>query len=145
LSAEKTRDAYHQQFDIGQRTLLDVLDSENELFDSRRAYINAKSDYLVAIAQILANSGNLLETLQLKPIETLPEPDTRDTDFPDSCDTGYETPAFSDVNRIPAHSPTAPQETAASGARDGQAGAGAHSMPPLRRPLPVDAPPQLAP
>jgi adhesin transport system outer membrane protein len=32
------RDAYRQQFDIGQRSLLDLLNSENELHDARRAY-----------------------------------------------------------------------------------------------------------
>ncbi|UUZ55188.1 TolC family protein [Massilia sp. H-1] len=36
LSIEKARDAYRKQFDIGQRSLLDLLDSENELFQSKR-------------------------------------------------------------------------------------------------------------
>ena len=36
-AAEKTRDAYQQQFNFGQRTLLDLLDSENELFRARIA------------------------------------------------------------------------------------------------------------
>lgn len=40
-SAEKTRDAYQQQFNIGQRTLLDLLDSENELFRARTSLANA--------------------------------------------------------------------------------------------------------
>jgi adhesin transport system outer membrane protein len=37
LSTEKAREAYRQQFDIGQRTLLDVLDTQNEYFEASRA------------------------------------------------------------------------------------------------------------
>lgn len=33
---EKTRDAYRDQFNVGQRTLLDLLDTENELLSARR-------------------------------------------------------------------------------------------------------------
>jgi adhesin transport system outer membrane protein len=61
----QARDAYRKQFDIGQRTLLDVLDSENEVFVSHSAYLNGK--YTVAYAQyrILASMGKLLETLNV--------------------------------------------------------------------------------
>src|SRR5690606_31992948 len=34
ISSARARTAYRQQFDIGQRTLLDLLDGENEYFDS---------------------------------------------------------------------------------------------------------------
>ena len=33
VATAKVRDAYRQQFQIGQRTLLDLLNTENELFD----------------------------------------------------------------------------------------------------------------
>ncbi len=36
----QVRVAYMQQFKIGQRTLLDLLDTENELFDARQALTN---------------------------------------------------------------------------------------------------------
>ncbi len=36
--------AYNDQFDIGRRSLLDVLDSENEAFQSNRTYANAQYD-----------------------------------------------------------------------------------------------------
>ncbi len=64
-SSEQARDAYRKQFDIGERTLLDVLDSENEVFVSHTAYLNGK--YTVAYAQyrILASMGELLETLKV--------------------------------------------------------------------------------
>ncbi len=65
LSIEKARDAYRQQFDIGQRTLLDLLDTENELFQSRRAYAEAEYDQLFAYARVQAGMGNLFRALNL--------------------------------------------------------------------------------
>ena len=65
LSIEKARDAYRQQFDIGQRTLLDLLDTENELFQSRRAYVEAEYDQLIAYARVQAGMGNLFRALNL--------------------------------------------------------------------------------
>lgn len=63
LSTEKSREAYRQQFDIGQRTLLDLLDTENEYFEARRAYTNAAHDQVFAQARSLASMGQLLKTL----------------------------------------------------------------------------------
>ncbi|MBI4998772.1 MAG: TolC family outer membrane protein [Rhodocyclales bacterium] len=65
LATEKARDAYRKQFDIGQRTLLDLLDTENELFQAKRAYVNADHDLLVAQARSQASQGNLLQALEL--------------------------------------------------------------------------------
>ena len=65
LSIEKAREAYRKQFDIGQRTLLDLLDSENEYFQARRAYVNASYEHAIAHARTLAGMGNLLSTLQV--------------------------------------------------------------------------------
>ena len=75
LSTEKARDAYHQQFDIGQRTLLDLLDSENELFEAKRAYIEAEYDQLLAYARVQAGVGNLFKTLGLTRRDAGPLPD----------------------------------------------------------------------
>jgi adhesin transport system outer membrane protein len=65
LAIEKARDAYRMQFDIGQRTLLDVLDTENELFSARRAYANAEYDREIAYARVHAGMGNLFTRLGL--------------------------------------------------------------------------------
>jgi adhesin transport system outer membrane protein len=65
LATEKARDAYRKQFDIGQRTLLDLLDTENELFQARRAYVIAEYDLMTAQARTQASAGNLLQTLEL--------------------------------------------------------------------------------
>lgn len=63
LSIEKAREAYRRQFDIGQRTLLDLLDSENEYLQARRAYVNASHDSAIAHARTLAGMGQLLSAL----------------------------------------------------------------------------------
>lgn len=65
LSIEKAREAYRKQFDIGQRTLLDLLDTENEYFQARRAYSNATHDYAIAHARTLASMGALVPALQV--------------------------------------------------------------------------------
>ena len=58
-SALQTKEAYGKQFNIGQRTLLDLLDTENELFEAQRAYTNAEYDRLNAQYRILAGMGEL--------------------------------------------------------------------------------------
>ncbi|MGV2931653.1 TolC family outer membrane protein [Vreelandella venusta] len=65
LSSDRVRGAYQQQFDIGERTLLDVLDSENEYFEASRAYVNAKQNVLEADARTLASMGQLMLTLDV--------------------------------------------------------------------------------
>jgi adhesin transport system outer membrane protein len=67
VATTKVRDAYRQQFRIGQRTLLDLLDTENELFESRRALTNALYDLQVAEYRWLTLSHKLLPTLGLRP------------------------------------------------------------------------------
>lgn len=70
LATEKARDAYRKQFDIGQRTLLDLLDTENELFEARRAYVNGVHDHALAHARTQAGMGNLLASLNLQHRDT---------------------------------------------------------------------------
>lgn len=62
-SSENSRDAYQQQFALGQRTLLDLLDSENEVFTSRQDLVNAQYDQLYAMYRILNSMGSLLQGL----------------------------------------------------------------------------------
>ena len=69
LSTSKAREAYRQQFDIGQRSLLDLLDTENELYQARRALVNAEQDHQLAKFRVLAVNGSLLGALQLRPIQ----------------------------------------------------------------------------
>jgi adhesin transport system outer membrane protein len=77
LSTDKERVAFRAQFDIGKRTLLDVLDTENEYYTARRDYLNGEQDLLVAHAKYKSIAGELLDTLSLKNIDmTPPHPDT---------------------------------------------------------------------
>jgi len=59
LAIEKARDAYRQQFDIGQRSLLDLLNAENELYTARRAYANAEHDLALAYVRTHAALNQL--------------------------------------------------------------------------------------
>jgi adhesin transport system outer membrane protein len=63
LAIEKARDAYRQQFDIGQRSLLDLLNAENEVYTARRAYANAEHDLGLAYARAHAALDQLGATL----------------------------------------------------------------------------------
>ena len=65
LSQDKTRRAYRDQFDLGQRTLLDLLDSQNEFFDTQRAYVSAQADLLISQASTLSNMGLLLAAMDV--------------------------------------------------------------------------------
>jgi adhesin transport system outer membrane protein len=62
-ATEATRDAYAKQFNIGQRTLLDLLDAENELFTARTDYANGQYEERFANYRLMADMGKLLDTL----------------------------------------------------------------------------------
>ncbi len=61
----RVRDAYTQQFQIGQRDLLDVLDAENELFLDRVNFTTAQYVERFAVYRVLAVIGTLLDTLEV--------------------------------------------------------------------------------
>ncbi|NLY28859.1 MAG: TolC family outer membrane protein [Alcaligenaceae bacterium] len=72
-SMEKVSVAAEQQFQIGQRSLLDLLDTANELFDSRRARLNGEYDLLKLEYRWLALAHRLLPELGLaEPLGTRP-------------------------------------------------------------------------
>ncbi|NOT84755.1 MAG: TolC family outer membrane protein [Methylococcaceae bacterium] len=58
-SSTKALNAYKQQFNIGQRTLLDLLDSTNEMYLANINYTEAKYKELGARYRILASMGRL--------------------------------------------------------------------------------------
>ena len=70
-ASDKTRIAYKSQFGIGQRSLLDLLDSEVELFNARSAYIDAKYAESFAIYEVLMNTGDVVEHLGLSDEEVM--------------------------------------------------------------------------
>jgi adhesin transport system outer membrane protein len=62
VAISKARVAYRNQFDIGQRTLLDLLDTENEYFETRGAVINGEVDLLITEARTLASMGRFIDS-----------------------------------------------------------------------------------
>ena len=64
-----TQQAYKKQFDLGRRTLLDLLDTENELFEARRNYVNAETDHTIAKYRVMNARGQLLNGLRIDPQE----------------------------------------------------------------------------
>lgn len=55
--------AYRDQFNLDRRTLLDVLDAQNELFVSRSNALNAEYLEMFAVYRLLALKGSLLPSL----------------------------------------------------------------------------------
>lgn len=69
-SGMATREAYVKQFQIGQRSLVDLLNAENEYFNARFAFITAEYTALTSALRIHAGMGQLLPMLGIPvPIE----------------------------------------------------------------------------
>jgi adhesin transport system outer membrane protein len=80
----RVRESYQKQFSIGERTLLDLLDSENELFTASRRLVEIRHLELFTQYRIKATIGELLKSQgvvapmasvvqsELKPEATLP-------------------------------------------------------------------------
>ncbi|MEZ9199848.1 TolC family outer membrane protein [Shewanella sp. 10N.286.54.B9] len=65
IAAKDTQVAYSQQFNLGQRTLLDLLDTENELFEARKDYLESEYDEIVSQYRVLNATGQLLDSLRV--------------------------------------------------------------------------------
>ena len=57
--------AYRKQFNLGQRTLIDLLDQENEVFQARINLVNGQNDVAFSTYRILAGTGKLLWALEV--------------------------------------------------------------------------------
>lgn len=67
---EKVANVYLDQFSLDRRTLLDVLDAQNELFVSRSNHISSLYTEIFAVFRVLALEGKMLSTLGIpKPRE----------------------------------------------------------------------------
>lgn len=64
-STSDTAIAYEKQYRIGQRTLLDVLNTENELFEARKDYLDAHYQEQYAKYRVLNACGILLDALMV--------------------------------------------------------------------------------
>ncbi|MEH6395978.1 TolC family outer membrane protein [Pseudoalteromonas sp.] len=63
--ASQAQQGYDKQFDLGRRSLLDVLDSKIELFVARRNYLNAAFDERKASYRLINATGKLVEALRV--------------------------------------------------------------------------------
>ena len=59
-SQRLARLAYEDEFNLGSRSLLDLLDSQNELFNTQRALVRAETGLIARRAKALAEAGELL-------------------------------------------------------------------------------------
>lgn len=66
-SSLSARDNYRSQFTLGQRSLLDLLDSENEVFSASKALTNGEYDRLFSSYRVMTGEGKLLSTLGVAP------------------------------------------------------------------------------
>jgi adhesin transport system outer membrane protein len=55
----QTLESYRAQRELGRRTLLDVLNAENEYFNARSSLVNAEVDHLLDGYLVLASQGLL--------------------------------------------------------------------------------------
>jgi adhesin transport system outer membrane protein len=119
LSTSKARQAYQQQFDIGQRSLLDLLDTENELYQARRALANAEYDLQLSAVRVLATSGTLLGALKLRPLsDELPSASGNNEGEDDLAQCDNQAPASPTLDRTfnsrPAYLPADPVKPVAT-------------------------------
>ncbi|MBQ4133560.1 MAG: TolC family outer membrane protein [Desulfovibrionaceae bacterium] len=61
--AKSTTSMYWEQFNIGQRSLLDVLNAENEIFSNSMQLVTARMNEVGSAYRLLALGGRLLESL----------------------------------------------------------------------------------
>ena len=85
IAIEKARDAYRKQFEINQRSLIDLLNAENELFEAKRAYTNATHDLAIAYARTHNQLGTILQALGITRYKSDKIPSPTDT----KVDIGY--------------------------------------------------------
>ncbi len=64
-ASRKTRTAYQDEFKVGKRTLLDLLDSQNEYYQSQIELARAENDEILSRYRILNGMGCLLRYLNL--------------------------------------------------------------------------------
>jgi|GEM_PF-5768975 len=65
-ASQLTRGAYNEQFKLNKRTLLDLLDSQNELYQSQNDYTRGQMEEVFSRYRIINGMGKLLPYLHMK-------------------------------------------------------------------------------
>ena len=77
-TTQRVRAAYQDQFGLGQRTLLDLLDSENELYNANRRYTEVRYTEEFSMYRVLATMGELLSKQRVSlPPEAIAQSEVR--------------------------------------------------------------------
>ncbi len=66
-SARDAREVFYEQYLLGFKSILDLLDADNEYFYSACQEVEAKADLVLAHWRLLALSGEILNELNLSP------------------------------------------------------------------------------
>lgn len=61
----ETLEGYRKQFSLGRRSLLDLLNTEDEYVNAMRSYVESESEYLITEYRILNGMGKLIEALEI--------------------------------------------------------------------------------
>ena len=61
VSSRSALDAAEASFEVGTRTVVDVLDATRNLYDSENQLANARYDYIINILQLKLSAGTLSE------------------------------------------------------------------------------------
>ena len=67
ILARQVVESYRQQFELGERSLLDVLDAENASFNARTALLSTRFAAEFARYRVVASTGRLLASLEIEP------------------------------------------------------------------------------
>ena len=61
--SREAKKLYHEQYNVGRRSLIDVLNSQVEVFNAAKTFVGASSDEIAAKYRLLNSMGTLNETL----------------------------------------------------------------------------------
>ena len=86
-SSEKLVSSYREQFKVGQRSLLDVLDAQNTRFNTATLADTASYASLFAQYRLLAATGQLLKTMGLQPAKQATAYARSEFNAPETADT----------------------------------------------------------
>ncbi|MGQ0677467.1 MAG: TolC family outer membrane protein [Rhodospirillales bacterium] len=68
VSAKQVLDGYRSQFELGKRSLLDLLDVQNELLQARLGETDGEFRVLLANFELISSQGVLLQNFGIKPV-----------------------------------------------------------------------------
>jgi adhesin transport system outer membrane protein len=67
VATEEVLEVYNEQLTLGKRTLLDLLDIQNELLRARVAFLSGQYSEVLARYRVLTSTGQLLQTMGIAP------------------------------------------------------------------------------